>query len=375
MASGGALFGNLARSNQSKNLVEFKAGKSIIKGKMVHPDKRKGLLYIYQSDDQLMHLCWKDRSKGTVEDDLIIFPDDIEYKHVPQCTTGRVYLLKLKSNNKKMFYWMQEPKADKDAELWSKLNEHLNNPPTPSSSRSAASSLLPAELAAGLTGDSTDIHNLLGSMDPQQMLRLITGMGNMSSLLGSRSSSSMSSDSTPSSRLTSATAVERTIPSSVNTSAAATTTVASSTPATTISSAAPTVSNAASKPPTPAILLSDLQNILTSMGSMFDVLKSISPDVLLPLLADPKIQERLVPFLPDGEVIPKTVEELKDTVHSPQFQQTLRSFCGALLTGQLGPLIAQFNLGEDAVAAAEKGDICAFAEALQKNFKKKDEEK
>jgi len=39
--------------------------------------------------------------------DLIIFPDDVEYKHVTQCTTGRVYLLKFKSNNRKMFFWMQ----------------------------------------------------------------------------------------------------------------------------------------------------------------------------------------------------------------------------------------------------------------------------
>lgn len=34
----------------------------------MHPDKRKGLVYIYQSDDSLMHFCWKDRSNGSVED-------------------------------------------------------------------------------------------------------------------------------------------------------------------------------------------------------------------------------------------------------------------------------------------------------------------
>lgn len=67
MASG-ALFGAAGNHSQSKNLVEFKAGKMTMKGKMVHPDKRKGLLYVLQSDDSLMHFCWKDRTSGTVED-------------------------------------------------------------------------------------------------------------------------------------------------------------------------------------------------------------------------------------------------------------------------------------------------------------------
>ena len=67
MASG-ALFGNASGRSTSKNLVEFRAGKMFMKGKMVNPDKRKGLVYIYQSEDSLMHFCWKDRTKGTVED-------------------------------------------------------------------------------------------------------------------------------------------------------------------------------------------------------------------------------------------------------------------------------------------------------------------
>lgn len=39
--------------------------------------------------------------------DLIIFPDDCEFKHVPACTTGRVYLLKFKTSNRKFFFWVQ----------------------------------------------------------------------------------------------------------------------------------------------------------------------------------------------------------------------------------------------------------------------------
>lgn len=81
--------------------------KICIQGRMVYPDKRKGSLYVYQSEDSLMHFCWQDRTSGVVEDDLIIFPDDCEYVKVPQCTTGRAYLLKFKSSNKKFFFWIQ----------------------------------------------------------------------------------------------------------------------------------------------------------------------------------------------------------------------------------------------------------------------------
>ena len=62
------LFGNLNDSSSSKNLVEFRAGKMHLKGTTVTADKRKGFLYLHQSDDSLMHFCWKDRTTGIVED-------------------------------------------------------------------------------------------------------------------------------------------------------------------------------------------------------------------------------------------------------------------------------------------------------------------
>lgn len=70
MASGFS-FGQLqsaAGRTSVKNLVEFRAGKMKLNGKTVTADKRKGLVYIYQSDDSLMHFCWKDRTSGNVED-------------------------------------------------------------------------------------------------------------------------------------------------------------------------------------------------------------------------------------------------------------------------------------------------------------------
>lgn len=69
--SSGALFPSLvsgSRGSSSKYLVEFRAGKMSLKGNVVTPDKRKGTVYIQQSDDSLIHFCWKDRMTGNVDD-------------------------------------------------------------------------------------------------------------------------------------------------------------------------------------------------------------------------------------------------------------------------------------------------------------------
>ena len=50
-----------------------------------------------------------------------------------------------------------------------------------------------------------------------------------------------------------------------------------------------------------------------------------------------------------------------------QFKQALSMFSTGLQTGQLAPLIREFELGEEAVVAAGAGDMEAFVKALQKN--------
>ena len=86
--------------------LHCRAGKmSMNSSNLVTPDKRKGMVMVEQGDDQLMHFKWKDRTNGNIEDDLIIFPDDVEFKKVPQCTTGRVFILKFKNSSRKLFFW------------------------------------------------------------------------------------------------------------------------------------------------------------------------------------------------------------------------------------------------------------------------------
>jgi hypothetical protein len=60
-----------------------------------------------------------------------------------------------------------------------------------------------------------------------------------------------------------------------------------------------------------------------------------------------------------------------------QFRQALSLFSSGLQTGQLAPLVREFELGDEAVQAAAAGDMEAFVKALQKNAageKKKDDD-
>ena len=147
---------------------------------MVHPETRKGLVYVHQTDDSLIHFCWKERSSSTAEDDLIIFPDDAEFKRVPQCTTGRVYVLKFKSNPRRCFFWMQEPSDEKDDDHCKKINEYFNNPPTPGSRNAVGGSGREGRdlhgLDLGSLGDA-DLQNLLNNMNPQQLIQMLGGGG------------------------------------------------------------------------------------------------------------------------------------------------------------------------------------------------------
>ena len=74
-------------------------------------------------------------------------------------------------------------------------------------------------------------------------------------------------------------------------------------------------------------------------------------------------------FLPAGEEEGKevTAADLKGTVQSPQFQQAVSMFSMALQSGQIAPLVREFGLGDEAVAAATQGDMGAFVKALQKD--------
>jgi 26S proteasome regulatory subunit N13 len=53
----------------------------------------------------------------------------------------------------------------------------------------------------------------------------------------------------------------------------------------------------------------------------------------------------------------------------------MSSFGEALQSGQLGPLLSQFNLPPDVMNAASQGNLEEFAKAMEKHSKKSKDEK
>lgn len=374
----GPLFRELGSDSSSNNLVEFRAGKMHLRGTTVTADKRKGLVYVHQSDDSLMHFCWKDRTSGVVEDDLIIFPDDIEYKNVAQCTTGRVFVLKFKLSNRKFFFWMQEPKDEKDEDHCKKVNEYLNNPPAPGSA-GGGSSL--SGLSHGLSslgdqlGDS-GLQSLLSGMDQNQIMQLLSSSG-----LAGSVNDDLRSTSRPSTGRSTAASTAQTPRPNTQVSESTQQTTAKDTAATvttTTTTAALSNTNTATTGSNAPVQLSDLQSILADMNSpqqvqqeAVDLSTSFNTEALAPLFADAEVRRQLCQFLPEVNDLSNSEQEIRETIQSPQFKQALSTFSHALQSGQLGPLIQQFGLGSAATNAAAKGDIFAFVQALQDSEKSK----
>ncbi|XP_027196143.2 regulatory particle non-ATPase 13 [Dermatophagoides pteronyssinus] len=408
-------FGGNQSSQQSQYLVQMKAGKMVKNGNTVSPIKeRKGLVYLHQSaDDNLMHFCWKDRTSGQLEDDLIMFPDDAEFLKVPQCTTGRVFVLKFKTSSRRLFFWSQEPKDDKDDEIVSKINEYINNPmaATNAANRNSGTGVGSGGVGGGSggglmspgdlgLGSEEEFRNLFSNanVSAQQLMSMLDaglavlppGASRLASLLGSvqqNSSNNSGGVGTTPTRIGNNSIMQPVPPIS-------STQTPNTTPALTSSATSNTTTGGNNSPAstniqTPTGLqLSDLQNIISGLSTPgdsnqsdndlnVDLSTSINVEVLRPLLTNEDFMKRIGDMLPqstassDSSSATKTTtvkplsEQFLSTVQSPQFQQALNSFSHALQSGQLGPLIQQFGLPESCVTAANKGNFEEFIKGLQ----------
>ncbi|EEB09288.1 19S proteasome regulatory subunit [Schizosaccharomyces japonicus yFS275] len=112
-------------------LLQFKAGKLRRKEgtKILQADKTKGYVEMNVEEDGLMHFSWRPRNTEVKEDDVVVFPDEVEFERVSQCNTGRVYMLKYPSSSQCLFYWMQERDSGNDEAYEELVNYHIEHQP------------------------------------------------------------------------------------------------------------------------------------------------------------------------------------------------------------------------------------------------------
>jgi len=358
------LFAPLSENTKKDVLVEFKAGRMNFKEdgtKTVEPDKRKGLVQIKQSaDDNIIHFIWKDRTTGTEDINLMLFPEDASFRKVNEAN-ARVYVLEWTSTDKKMFFWMQEPKDDKDKEHCDNINKYINNPPQPSA-------------GAGL-GDLDGL-----GLNQQQLLQLL-GAGNagpfgISNLLGlgagrGRGQPGRVNPLAAQARPTTSTSAASTRSATGGTTS--TTTPASSQQSSSTSTTTPAVRVPVQQTPVNnGLQLDTLQQLLSEItGPKEPSLKDIInvDEILASGLFDrPEVVAKLAEYLPEGQV---TAENLRENIRSPQFQQAVSMFNQALRTGQLAGIMSSFGL--DASSVGPHATIEDFLRAIQKKAKEEAE--
>uniref|UniRef100_A0A5S6QV27 Proteasomal ubiquitin receptor ADRM1 homolog n=1 Tax=Trichuris muris TaxID=70415 RepID=A0A5S6QV27_TRIMR len=368
------LFAN-RREGSTSHLVEFRAGKMTMRGKTVYPDKRKGLVYVHQSHDSLMHFCWKDRGTGTVEDDLILFPEEVEFISVPQCTTGRVYLLKFKNSSRKYFFWMQEPKADKDEEYCRKVNDLLNRPPSAVSSSGRKGLMnqllnLSNRRDGGTGGSNSDWHSApLQSMNQNQLMELLDLMGSSSHVLEVRDQEHMLNAlaALRDRELASLSSTEVGNPSQME--------VISPEATTAEGEAIMADATAGDDKGGGKIALSDLRTVLASLRARMNEGQSQNvrvnlADVFIPtrlenIVSKPENLNRLCTHLP-AEPGLTNKERVMEHLRCPHFQQALKIFSEALQSGMLGALLQQFSFPPPVIEACANGDILAIALCIER---------
>jgi 26S proteasome regulatory subunit N13 len=353
------MFANTTRGASgtgSGHLVEFKAGRTLLEAgstpekRKAVADKSKGLVYIKQSSDQLMHFCWKNREKNTTDLDLIIFPGDTEFVRIKECTEGRVYMLKFKSGESHQLFWLQDSKIDKDDENAKKVNDLLNNPPARTlgrsggSERPATNTNALAALNSAIAANSDEI-GALGTMDQTQIMQLFSLMnGGNTDLLPQLS---LNANSTPSPTATETPKIRKERPEPTGNASSSSGNKFDAAMLNKIISSLPTTSESTKQPRV------ELSKVLTRKN-VEEVVKSNS--------------ETLTPHLPATN----DEREINQTIGSPQFQQAADFFSSALNSGQLGPALSHFNLGENVIKAADTGDLVKFSKELTNSQQKKD---
>ncbi|KAG5552410.1 hypothetical protein RHGRI_010477 [Rhododendron griersonianum] len=304
--------------------MEFRAGRMIMEGKRVVPDPHKGLVRMGRGEEGLVHFQWLDRTRNVVEDDQIVFPEEAVFEKVTQAS-GRIYILKFNTDDRKFFFWMQEPNPEGDSQLCDLVNFYINRPleflgeeePDASVPLQSSEDIADEDIssrAGNLVGSSmgTEVTSDVTSSGPVKLVDLQRILSNIGPAGEVEDPDAESDDG------------RRWLG----------------------------VANMRSK------------QLLHSTDRGFGLGDILKPDWIFPLLENIPLEERLVSYLPEGQW---TSEELIDLLQSPPFRQQVDSFTYVLRTGQID--LTQFGIDP----SKYKFTVLSFLEALEDSLPKMSE--
>eukprot|EP00003_Mantamonas_plastica_P031357 TRINITY_DN811_c3_g1_i3.p1 TRINITY_DN811_c3_g1~~TRINITY_DN811_c3_g1_i3.p1 ORF type:complete len:344 (+),score=126.75 TRINITY_DN811_c3_g1_i3:79-1110(+) len=112
-------------------IVKFKAGRMHLSNGKVSADTQKGWIQLI-NEDGMLQFQWRTRPTNVLDLNVIVTPEMATFDRVEQAKdnakNNRVYVLNFTDSDRVEFFWMQEPKEEKDEENVKKVNEALENP-------------------------------------------------------------------------------------------------------------------------------------------------------------------------------------------------------------------------------------------------------
>lgn len=257
-----------ARTTQAP-LAQFKAGKCDFAKKeggptlVVTPSPRKGQIQVVRDESDMLHFQWKDRTAGSVVDDVLVFAGDCTFEKIETgVEADRVYMLQFKAQKeRRWFYWMQDKMDAEDEANVKKVVAALDGT---------------AE-AGGAGAGGANEHQ-------EALMRMLMGGGSPAGAAAASPPAAAAAPAAGSPAPAPAAAVQLTdlqgilagmnIPQAASTPAAAAAPAAAPTeagvitPPATVPAAAPAGGAAAEAAPAPAgLAVGDLQSILANMGA------------------------------------------------------------------------------------------------------------
>ncbi|KAH8289714.1 hypothetical protein KR054_009970 [Drosophila jambulina] len=359
---------------REKYLVAYKAGRMILSDKTIEPDDRKGLLYLRRSpvDDQV-HIHWMDRKSGAVELDILAAPlGHLEFQRVEACITGRVYVLRFCHSTQRHYFWMQEPDMKRDAEFCRRINELLKDKDPQQDGTSADDGDLDTE--SGCTTRDLQWPRRPGGNENLAILeevRQIFAKALAETELSSCRQTVQSRVHLPNLRGGEREEIEAGILTGVPISGV-TQTPTTTTMTTTTRMMTTTTTT------TPTMLGMRMRMRMPPLVDFSEGLRSYGNEALENLLISPIRRQGLMARMPprdpdDDDDDEETTESglIREYLRSPQFHRALSQFSYALSSGTLRLILGPFLIGQDnieeALEAAQVGDIEGFLRALHRN--------